>query len=85
MKEKLAEDIKQLRDELMAISTANDFSEKIQSLNAVIDQLEKDAGLEFSLEASDGLNQAVASFEIEHPKVHALIRSLMKTLGDIGV
>jgi len=54
-------------------------------LNAAIDRLQKDAGLEQSGEINEQLHEVVTNFEIDHPVIHGLLRNLMKTLGDIGI
>lgn len=85
MREKLQNDIDLLRAELSKIESTEGLEEHIQSINAAIDQLQKDADLEQSEEINEQLNQVVTNFEIDHPITHGLLRSLMKTLGDIGI
>lgn len=85
MREKLQNDIDLLRAELSKIENTKGLDEHIQSINAAIDQLQKDADLEQSEEINKQLNQVVTNFEIDHPITHGLLRSLMKTLGDIGI
>ena len=85
MKDKLQKNIDQLRLELSKIDDAEGFEDHIQAINAAIDQLQKDADLEQSDEIHEQLNEVVTNFEIDHPITHGLLRSLMKTLGDIGI
>ncbi|MGB5486517.1 MAG: DUF4404 family protein [Lysobacterales bacterium] len=85
MREKLLSDIESLRAELSKIENTEGIAEHVQALNAAIDQLQKDADLEQSEEINEQLNQLVTNFEIDHPITHGLLRSLMKTLGDIGI
>ena len=85
MRDKLQKNIDQLRLELSKIDDAEGFEDHIQAINAAIDQLQKDADLEQSDEIHEQLNEVVTNFEIDHPITHGLLRSLMKTLGDIGI
>ena len=85
MKDKLQKNIDQLRLELSKIDNLEGFEDHIQAINAAIDQLQKDADLEQSDEINEQLNEVVTNFEIDHPIIHGLLRSLMKTLGDIGI
>ena len=85
MKEKLQNDIDLLRAELSKIEKTDGLEDHIQSINAAIDRLQEDADLEQSEEINEQLNKAVTNFEIDHPITHGLLRSLMKTLGDIGI
>ena len=85
MRDKLQKNIDQLRAELAKIDNPEGFEDHIQAINAAIDQLQKDAGLEQSEEIHEQLNQVVTNFEIDHPVIHGLLRSVMKTLGDIGI
>ena len=85
MKDKLQKNIDQLRLELSKIDDPEGFEDHIQAINAAIDQLQKDADLEQSDEIHEQLNEVVTNFEIDHPITHGLLRSLMKTLGDIGI
>jgi len=85
MKDKLQKNIDQLRLELSKIDDPEGFEDHIQAINAAIDQLQKDADLEQSDEINEQLNEVVTNFEIDHPIIHGLLRSLMKTLGDIGI
>ncbi|MGB5290930.1 MAG: DUF4404 family protein [Lysobacterales bacterium] len=85
MREKLQNDIDLLIAELAKIENTEGLEEHIQSLDAAIDRLQKDADLEHSEEISEQLNQVVTNFEIDHPIIHGLLRSVMKTLGDIGI
>ena len=85
MKDKLQNNIDQLRLELSKIDNLEGFEDHIQAINAAIDQLQKDADLEQSDEINEQLNEVVTNFEIDHPIIHGLLRSLMKTLGDIGI
>ena len=85
MREKLQNDIDLLRAELSKIENTKGLEAHVQSINAAIDQLQKDANLEQSEEIQEQLNQVVTNFEIDHPITHGLLRSLMKTLGDIGI
>ena len=85
MKDKLQQNIDQLRAELSKIDNPEGFEDHIQSINAAIDQLQKDADLEQSEEINEQLNQVVTNFEIDHPVIHGLLRNVMKTLGDIGI
>ena len=85
MRDKLQKNIDQLRSELSKIDDAEGFEDHIQAINAAIDQLQKDADLEQSDEIHEQLNEVVTNFEIDHPITHGLLRSLMKTLGDIGI
>jgi len=85
MRDKLQENIDQLRLELSRIDNPEGFEDHIQAINAAIDQLQKDADHEQSDEINEQLNEVVTNFEIDHPIIHGLLRSLMKTLGDIGI
>ena len=85
MRDKLQKNIDQLRLELSKIDNPEGFEDHIQAINAAIDQLQKDADLEQSDEINEQLNEVVTNFEIDHPIIHGLLRSLMKTLGDIGI
>jgi len=85
MRNKLQHNIDQLRTELSKIDNREGFEDHIEVINAAIDQLEKDADLEQSEEINEQLNQVVTNFEIDHPGIHGMLRSLMKTLGDIGI
>lgn len=85
MREKLLRDIDSLRAELSKIENNEEIAEHVQALSAAIDQLQKDADLEQSEEINKQLNQVVTNFEIDHPIIHGLLRSVMKTLGDIGI
>ena len=85
MRDKLQKNIDQLRLELSNIDNPEGFEDHIQAINAAIDQLQKDADLEQSDEINEQLNAVVTNFEIDHPVIHGLLRSLMKTLGDIGI
>jgi hypothetical protein len=85
MRDKLQKHIDQLRAELSKIDNPEGFEDHIQSINAAIDQLQKDADLEQSEEINEQLNQVVTNFEIDHPIIHGMLRSLMKTLGDVGI
>lgn len=85
MRDKLQKNIDQLRLELSRIDNPAGFEDHIQAINAAIDQLQKDADLEQSDEINEQLNEVVTNFEIDHPIIHGLLRSLMKTLGDIGI
>lgn len=85
MKEKLQNDIDLLRAELSKIEDTEGLEKHIQSLNTAIDRLQEDADLEQSEEINEQLNQVVTNFEIDHPITHGLLRSLMKTLGDVGI
>jgi len=85
MRDKLQSNIDQLRAELEKIDATAGLEEHVRALNATIDQLQKDADLEQSEEINEQLNQVVTNFEIDHPVIHGLLRSLIKTLGDIGI
>jgi hypothetical protein len=85
MKEKLQKDIDLLRAELSKIENTAGFEEPVKALNAVIDQLQKDADLEHGKEVNEQLNEAVTNFEIDHPMIHGMLRNLMKTLADLGI
>ncbi len=85
MKDKLQQNIDQLRAELSKIDNPEGFEDHIQAINAAIDQLQKDVDLEQSEEINEQLNQVVTNFEIDHPIIHGMLRSLMKTLGDVGI
>ena len=85
MKDKLQQNIDQLRAELLKIDNPEGFEDHIQAINAAIDQLQKDVDLEQSEEINEQLNQVVTNFEIDHPIIHGMLRSLMKTLGDVGI
>ena len=85
MKEKLQNDIDLLRAELSKIENTEGSQERFKALNAAIDQLQKDAGLEQGQEVNEQLNQVVTNFEIDHPIIHGLLRNVMKSLGDIGI
>jgi hypothetical protein len=85
MRDKLQHNIDQLRAELSKIDNPEGFEDHIQAINAAIDQLQKDADLEQSEEINEQLNQVVTNFEIDHPVIHGMLRSLMKTLGDVGI
>jgi len=85
MRDKLQKHIDQLRAELSKIDKPEGFESHIQAINAAIDQLQKDADLEQSDEINEQLNQVVTNFEIDHPVIHGMLRSLMKTLGDVGI
>jgi hypothetical protein len=85
MRDKLQNNIDQLRAELSKIDNPEGFEDHIQAINAAIDQLQKDADLEQSEEINEQLNQVVTNFEIDHPTIHGMLRSLMKTLGDVGI
>jgi hypothetical protein len=85
MKDKLQQNIDQLRAELSKIDDPEGFEDHIQAINAAIDQLQKDVDLEQSEEINEQLNQVVTNFEIDHPIIHGMLRSLMKTLGDVGI
>jgi hypothetical protein len=85
MRDKLQHNIDQLRAELSKIDNPEGFEGHIKAINAAIDQLQKDADLEQSEEINEQLNQVVTNFEIDHPVIHGMLRSLMKTLGDVGI
>lgn len=85
MREKLQTDIELLRAELSKIENTKGLEEHIESINTAIDRLQKDADLEQSEEVNEQLNQALTNFEIDHPITHGLLRSLIKTLGDVGI
>ena len=85
MRDKLQHNIDQLRAELSKIDNPEGFKDHIEAINAAIDQLQKDADLEQSEEINEQLNQVVTNFEIDHPVIHGMLRSLMKTLGDVGI
>ena len=85
MRDKLQSNIDQLRAELEKIDATAGLEEHVRALNATIDQLQKDADLEQSEEINEQLNQVVTNFEIDHPVIDGLLRSLIKTLGDIGI
>jgi len=85
MRDKLQKNIDQLRAELSNIDNPEGFEDHIQAINAAIDQLQKDVDLEQSEEINEQLNQVVTNFEIDHPVIHGMLRSLMKTLGDVGI
>ena len=85
MRDKLQKNIDQLRAELSKIDNPEGFEDHIQAINAAIDQLQEDADLEQSEEINEQLNQVVTNFEIDHPIIHGMLRSLMKTLGDVGI
>lgn len=85
MRDKLQKNIDQLRLELAKIDKPEGFEDHIQAINAAIDRLQKDAGLEQSDEINEQLNEVVTNFEIDHPIIYGLLRNLMKTLGDIGI
>ena len=85
MSDKLQHDIDLLRAELAKLESTSGLEKHVQALNAAIDRLQKDAGLEQSREINEHLNEAVTNFEIDHPVIHGLLRNLMKTLGDIGI
>jgi len=85
MRDKLQQNIDQLRAELSKIDNPEGFEDHIQAINAAIDKLQKDVDLEQSEEINEQLNQVVTNFEIDHPIIHGMLRNLMKTLGDIGI
>lgn len=85
MRDKLQHNIDQLKAELLKIDNPEGFEDHIQAINAAIDQLQKDVDLEQSEEINEQLNQVVTNFEIDHPIIHGMLRSLMKTLGDVGI
>lgn len=85
MKDKLQNHIDQLRAELSNIDNPEGFEDHIQAINVAIDQLQEDVDLEQSEDINEQLNQVVTNFEIDHPIIHGMLRSLMKTLGDIGI
>jgi hypothetical protein len=85
MRDKLQQNIDQLRAELSKIDNPEGFEDHIQAINAAIDKLQKDVDLEQSEEINEQLNQVVTNFEIDHPIIHGMLRSLMKTLGDVGI
>jgi hypothetical protein len=85
MRDKLQNDIDLLRAELSKLDNTTGFEEQIQALNAAIDRLQENAGLEQRKEVNEQLNEAVTNFEIDHPVIHGLLRNVMKSLGDIGI
>ena len=85
MSDKLQHDIDLLRAELAKLESTSGLEKHVQALNAAIDRLQEDAGLEQSGEINEQLNEVVTNFEIDHPVIHGLLRNLMKTLGDIGI
>ncbi len=85
MRDKLQQNIDQLRAELSKIDNPEGFEDHIQAINAAIDKLQKDVDLEQSEEINEQLNQVVTNFEIDHPIIHGMLRNLMKTLGDVGI
>jgi hypothetical protein len=85
MRDKLQNDIDLLRAELAKLENTAGVDKHVQALNAAIDQLQKNAGPEQSVEINEQLNEVVTNFEIDHPVIHGLLRNLMKTLGDIGI
>lgn len=57
-------------------------------LHELMGQIESQIALETATQDSslaDGVNQAVERFELEHPGIAGTLRSIVQTLGNIGI
>jgi len=72
----------QLHDEIDTIAP----SERQQRLRALIADLERElAPTAAPRELSQGLRERIETFEVEHPRVTAILNDIMVTLSNLGI
>lgn len=80
----LREQLQRLAAELESLSAAND--DKRASINALIADIELQLNEGVADDSLvDQVEAAVSSFEIEHPRIAAILSNIVTTLGNIGV
>lgn len=81
--QQLREQLQQLAQALETLPADNDQRAQVQALIA---DIESQLG---TLDADDSLveqvESAVSSFEVEHPRIAAILNNIITTLGNIGV
>lgn len=81
--QQLREQLEQLTDALEALPVAGEQRDSLQRLIADIEsqlgELESDDSLVEQVET------AVSTFEVEHPRIAAILNNIITTLGNIGV
>jgi len=85
-REQLQEQVKLLREQLEQNPLM--LPEKREELEALIAELEVQEPLEGAIQdpsIADGVNLAVERFELDHPGIAGTLRSIVQTLGNIGI
>ncbi|NVZ21716.1 DUF4404 family protein [Pseudomonas costantinii] len=85
-REKLQEQVNILREQLEQDPPLP--LEKREALEALLAKFEVQLELEPATQnpsLADGVNQAVEGFELDHPGIAATLRSIVTTLGNIGI
>ena len=81
--QQLREQLQQLTEALEALPVAGEQRDSLQRLIADIEsqlgELEDDDSLVEQVET------AVSAFEVEHPRIAAILNNIITTLGNIGV
>ncbi|MFT5782154.1 MAG: hypothetical protein ACI9EB_001537 [Pseudomonas sp.] len=87
MPARLQEQLQELRNQLTQQPPLNDAErEELSTLLLEIDQqLALGAGNIADASLTDGVNLAVERFEVEHPTVAATLRSIVQSLGNMGI
>lgn len=87
MPARLQEQLQELRNQLTQQPPLNDAErEELSALLLEIDQqLALGAGNTADASLTDGVNLAVERFEVEHPTVAATLRSIVQSLGNMGI
>jgi hypothetical protein len=87
MPARLQEQLQELRNQLTQQPPLNDAErEELSTLLLEIDQqLALGAGNTADASLTDGVNLAVERFEVEHPTVAATLRSIVQSLGNMGI
>lgn len=79
----LREQLQRLATELEGLPASNDKRATINALIADIELQLSEGVADDSL--VDQVETAVSSFEVEHPRIAAILRNIVTTLGNIGV
>lgn len=79
----LREQLQRLATELESLPENNDKRATINALIADIELQLSEGVADDSL--VDQVETAVSSFEVEHPRIAAILRNIVTTLGNIGV
>ncbi|QJI30158.1 DUF4404 family protein [Pseudomonas sp. ADAK18] len=85
-REQLQEQVKLLREQLEQNPLM--LPEKREELETLIAELEVQEPLEGAIQdpsIADGVNLAVERFELDHPGIAGTLRSIVQTLGNIGI
>lgn len=80
---KIIEAIAALRDELEQLDVGNEAARA--RLEALVAELERKLELAEHQSMVDDMKDAIATFEVKHPRITGILNDLMVTLGNLGI